>query len=207
MASSQPTTTPDEGEFLTQQDGRFIIECLRHLDESKAVNLTNVRAALGYTNTASVANRFRTLRKRYGFPNLEATAKPSNMGATPAAAAPTTPLGQDKRKGPGVVTKKSMTKTFKSEDSFTTDESDAESIIAAEVFKVKATPKKGVRKGAKVTSTPTPAARKKHSKAEATSKAKAKEEPVKNECIDPNLLNAVNNAMGMYEERKDSEQE
>ncbi|KAE8368826.1 hypothetical protein BDV27DRAFT_153650 [Aspergillus caelatus] len=208
MASDQ-SATPEEGEFLSQQDGRFIIECLRNIDESRTVNLTNVGAAMGYTNTASVGNRFRAIRKRYGFPNLEATTKPSNANTTSAASVLITPPGQGKRKGPSGGRKKSMTKTEEPKDPFITDNSEAETIITIEVPKVKAAPKKGVRKGAKVTSTPISATElgaprgSKHSKANSESKVKA--EIVKDESIDVNLLNAVNDAMEIYEDRKSFE--
>ncbi|GAB1191894.1 hypothetical protein BDV32DRAFT_144181 [Aspergillus pseudonomiae] len=208
MASGQSPTS-EECEFLSQQDGRFLIECLRNIDESRAVNLTNVGATMGYTNTSSVANRFRALRKRYDFPNLDATTKPSNASATSTASVSTTPSGKGKRKGPGVGRKKKATKSGEFEDPFITDDSEAETIIAAEVPKVKATPKKGARKGAKVTSTPTPAtdlgAPKggKHSKA--TSESTVKTENVKDESIDVNLLNAVNDAMEMYEDTESFE--
>ncbi|KJK63110.1 hypothetical protein P875_00034056 [Aspergillus parasiticus SU-1] len=202
MASGR-STTPEEGEFLNQQDARFIIECLRSIDESRAVILANVGAALGYTNIASVANRFRAIRKRYGFTNLEATTKPSNASTT-STTSPTAPSGQGKRKGTGVGRKKYVAKTGESEDPFVTDNSEAETIIAVEVPKVKATPKKGARKGAKVTSTPIPATDlgptkgDKHSKT--TSESKVKTENMKDESIDVNLLDAVNDAMVKYED-------
>ena len=161
---------------------------------------------MGYTNTASVGNRFRAIRKRYGFPNLEATTKPSNVNTTSTASVPVTPPGQGKRKGPGGGRKNNVTKTEEPEDPFFTDNSEAETITAVEVPKVKAAPKKGVRKGAKVTSTPIPATElgasrgSKHSKANPESKVKT--EIVKDESIDVNLLNAVNDAMEIYEDRK-----
>ncbi|RAQ49489.1 hypothetical protein AFGD_002516 [Aspergillus flavus] len=202
MASGR-STTPEEGEFLNQQDARFIIECLRNIDENRAVILANVGAALGYTNTASVANRFRALRKRYGFTNLEATTKPTNASTT-STTSPTAPSGQSKRKGAGAGRKKNVAKTGESEDPFVTDNSEAETIIAVEVPKVKSTPKKGVRKGAKVTSAPIPATDlgptkgDKHPKP--TLEPKIKTENVKDESIDVKLLDAVNNAMVKYED-------
>ena len=45
------------------------------------MNLVKVADALGYTNVASVGNRFRTVRKRYGFEQLEA--KSTGMSITP----------------------------------------------------------------------------------------------------------------------------
>lgn len=45
------------------------------------MNLVKVADALGYTNVASVGNRFRAVRKRYGFDQLEA--KSTGMSVTP----------------------------------------------------------------------------------------------------------------------------
>lgn len=45
------------------------------------MNLVKVADALGYTNVASVGNRFRAVRKRYGFEQLEA--KSTGMSITP----------------------------------------------------------------------------------------------------------------------------
>ncbi|PLN78748.1 hypothetical protein BDW42DRAFT_195665 [Aspergillus taichungensis] len=71
MAFKSKSDTNADGE-VTRQDAKFIVECLKSIDHDKMVNLTKVADALGYTNVASVGNRFRTVRKRYGFEQLEA---------------------------------------------------------------------------------------------------------------------------------------
>ncbi|GIK02106.1 hypothetical protein Aspvir_006149 [Aspergillus viridinutans] len=66
--SSNPETN---GEDINSADANFIIECLKHLNESKQVDIGKVATALKYSNVLSARNRLRTLSKRYGFPNLE----------------------------------------------------------------------------------------------------------------------------------------
>ncbi|KAK1143421.1 hypothetical protein N8T08_006749 [Aspergillus melleus] len=50
------------------------------------VDIVRVGQALGYTNPASVANRFRLLRKRHGFNNLECTIGSGKSEENPSAA-------------------------------------------------------------------------------------------------------------------------
>ncbi|KAI9038358.1 uncharacterized protein KD926_010894 [Aspergillus affinis] len=76
MVSNAKSAGTAEGE-VNQQDAKFILEC---------VDIAKVGEALGYTNPASVANRFRLLRKRYGFHNLECTNISSKGEDRPSAA-------------------------------------------------------------------------------------------------------------------------
>ncbi|PYH77540.1 hypothetical protein BO82DRAFT_423578 [Aspergillus uvarum CBS 121591] len=77
MPGPKQTKTEDEipqtdAQFITgkhSSSSHFLTTVAKH---SKQVDLNRVAAALGYTNVASTANRFRALRKRYGF-ELEAT--------------------------------------------------------------------------------------------------------------------------------------
>ncbi|KAE8388302.1 hypothetical protein BDV23DRAFT_185522 [Aspergillus alliaceus] len=201
MASSL-RTAPDIGGF-NAQDCQFIFECLKNLDDSRTVNLTNVGAVLGYTNTASVGNRFRAIRKRYGFTNLEATAKPANGSTVLSGPVPSTTPGQGKGNDSSAGIKKSMAKAEEPERPVIPDDSEAEVIIAAKGPKSKAklSPKKGTRKGAKVTSPHIPATGVGASKGESPPqalpavKAKVEDEIVQDEGIDVNLLSAVNNAI------------
>ncbi|KAL5365387.1 hypothetical protein BJX96DRAFT_179792 [Aspergillus floccosus] len=64
-------------------DVKFIFECVKNLDEDKMVDLSAVAAGLGYKNVASVYNRLRSLRKKYGIDNLE-----GRMNGTSAKLAP-----------------------------------------------------------------------------------------------------------------------
>ncbi|PYI03805.1 hypothetical protein BO78DRAFT_451220 [Aspergillus sclerotiicarbonarius CBS 121057] len=59
---------------IPQADAQFFLACLQNLGEDKQIDLTKVADALGYTNVASVGNRFRALRKRYAMNNLDAKA-------------------------------------------------------------------------------------------------------------------------------------
>ncbi|RHZ65671.1 uncharacterized protein CDV56_108169 [Aspergillus thermomutatus] len=88
MSSTNPETN---GEEINGADAIFIIECLKHLNESKQVDIGKVATALKYSNVASAGNRFRALRKRYGFANLECKnsstpTKAGKAGATGKAA-------------------------------------------------------------------------------------------------------------------------
>ncbi|KAI9372161.1 hypothetical protein BJX61DRAFT_542985 [Aspergillus egyptiacus] len=65
-------------EDISPQEIRFGFECLRNIDKDGKVDLAKVGEALGYSNVASVGNRFRDLRKRYGFTTLEC-----KTGSTP----------------------------------------------------------------------------------------------------------------------------
>ncbi|PKY04733.1 hypothetical protein P168DRAFT_317783 [Aspergillus campestris IBT 28561] len=80
MAPKSKSDTNVDGE-VTPQDAKFIVECLKSIGDDKMVNLVKVADALGYTNVASVGNRFRAVRKRYGFEQLEA--KSTGMSITP----------------------------------------------------------------------------------------------------------------------------
>ncbi|KAF9886627.1 hypothetical protein FE257_011267 [Aspergillus nanangensis] len=64
-----------EGDTINNNDAVFVFECLKNLDDSKNVDLAAVAGALQYTNVASVGNRFRAIRKRYGFNKLDCTFK------------------------------------------------------------------------------------------------------------------------------------
>ncbi|KAL3476800.1 hypothetical protein BJX99DRAFT_258135 [Aspergillus californicus] len=80
-------------EDIPAQDIRFGFECLRNIEaDGKAlqVNLTGIRDAMGYSNVNSVGNRFRELRKRYGFPTLECK---TGASVSPQKSATTTPEG------------------------------------------------------------------------------------------------------------------
>ncbi|KAG2411986.1 hypothetical protein HFD88_009542 [Aspergillus terreus] len=69
MASKEKDNTK-EPEF-NSVDVKFVFECLKNLDKERMVDLPAVAASLGYTNVASVYNRLRALRKKYGIENLE----------------------------------------------------------------------------------------------------------------------------------------
>ncbi|KAE8356632.1 hypothetical protein BDV28DRAFT_144957 [Aspergillus coremiiformis] len=204
MASSANTT---EGSDHNHQDCQFIFECLRNIDESKTVNLTDVGLALGYTNTASVGNRFRAVRKKYGFLNLDATSKSSSMTTNLTAPVSSSPPGQAKNKNTSAGRKKSVSKTEPSEVPPVADDSEAERIAALETSKAKKklSPKKGARKGAKVTSTPIVATGLGASTGKRNSQAfTAVESKVEDE-IDINLLDAVNDTIVQLENGEGSD--
>ncbi|KAH8431919.1 uncharacterized protein LDX57_009568 [Aspergillus melleus] len=85
MVSTRKSGGTTEGE-ISQPDARFILECLKNLDRNKQVDIVRVGQALGYTNSVSVANRFRLLRKRHGFNNLECTMGSGKSEEKPSAA-------------------------------------------------------------------------------------------------------------------------
>lgn len=103
---------------ISQSDTQFIFECLKNLDQDRQVylshpcpfntttlttqvNLSQVAAALGYSNVASVGNRLRSLRKRYGFVNFEG--KLTSVGAKPASSTTPKPDSASKRGRPARV--------------------------------------------------------------------------------------------------------
>ncbi|KAL2868728.1 uncharacterized protein BJX67DRAFT_379679 [Aspergillus lucknowensis] len=92
---------------IPPQDIRFGFECLRNIDGDGKVDLGAVGEALGYSNVNSVGNRFRELRKRYGFTRLECkTGSPTKAKAKstsqPADATPTKrPRGRPPKKTVG----------------------------------------------------------------------------------------------------------
>lgn len=103
---------------ISQSDTQFIFECLKNLDQDRQVylshpcpfnattltiqvNLSQVAAALGYSNVASVGNRLRSLRKRYGFVNFEG--KLTSVGAKPASSTTPKPDVASKRGRPARV--------------------------------------------------------------------------------------------------------
>ncbi|KAF7588791.1 hypothetical protein BBP40_005222 [Aspergillus hancockii] len=210
--STNVNSISESGE-MNQQDVRFIIECLRSLDTDKNVNLNKVGAALGYTNTASVGNRFRAVRRRYGFDNFESTTKLPN-----ADSASTSTASPEKSKGNGSDTgsKKSASKSVEHEEPVS-DNPEPETIVAFNVPKAKAkrSPKKvNARKGARNSNNPIPVTSRgaskgdKHSQTQATADLNVKEEEpsvkikdssiededmgVKVEGIDVHLLKAAN---------------
>ncbi|RAL12060.1 uncharacterized protein BO97DRAFT_452444 [Aspergillus homomorphus CBS 101889] len=69
MPSTKKAKPEDE---IPQADAQFIVQCVVNMTPDRQVDLNRVASALGYGNVASTANRFRLLRKRYGF-ELEAT--------------------------------------------------------------------------------------------------------------------------------------
>ncbi|KAL4907436.1 hypothetical protein BDW74DRAFT_176202 [Aspergillus multicolor] len=89
---------------LEGKDVQFALVCLKNIREGK-VNLSGVGDELGYTDVESVANRFRALRKKYGFTGLEcatstsAKARPSKRKA--AATAPAAKRASAKGTGRG----------------------------------------------------------------------------------------------------------
>lgn len=103
--------------------------------------------ALGYTNVASVANRFRLLRKRHGFHNLDYV---NNSGK-----------GDDKPPAPstkdtGKAGASTMTNTVTRADETSSDcTEEGEPGVAAK--RQRSPQKKTQRKGAKVSSKPIPA--------------------------------------------------
>ncbi|KAE8152426.1 hypothetical protein BDV25DRAFT_137875 [Aspergillus avenaceus] len=191
-------TNPTENGEISQADARFIFECLKHLDENRQVALPTVATALGYTNVASAANRFRSVRKRYGFEKLDATCTLKAPQTT------TTPVDKSSAKAPRTG-KKAGPQTDAVENS---DSSSAETIIDPEAVAAamaKRSPRKTPtpRKGAKLTSKPVSAVESAspkalgHVKSEGSNieKDSIKQEGVKLEAIDRNLIEAVNIAM------------
>ncbi|GFF34735.1 hypothetical protein IFM46972_04328 [Aspergillus udagawae] len=83
------TNSETNNEAVSSADAVFIIECLKHLNESKQVDIGKVAAALKYSNVQSARNRLRTLGKRYGFPNLEC-----KFPATPTKAGKAGDIGE-----------------------------------------------------------------------------------------------------------------
>ncbi|KAL4988233.1 hypothetical protein BDW68DRAFT_177121 [Aspergillus falconensis] len=79
---SSTTTKPDTADksSVPEKDAIFGFECLRNIRDGK-VDLVAVAQALQYTNVDSVSNRFRALRKKYGFSGLEGTATSANANA------------------------------------------------------------------------------------------------------------------------------
>ncbi|PYH49938.1 uncharacterized protein BP01DRAFT_396628 [Aspergillus saccharolyticus JOP 1030-1] len=86
---------------IPQADAQFIVRCLMNMTSERQVDLNGVAAALGHTNVQSTANRFRTLRKRYGF-ELEATHVGSPSKTDNASAGDTG--GQDVQVAPEIAT-------------------------------------------------------------------------------------------------------
>ncbi|KAL2821772.1 hypothetical protein BDW59DRAFT_164110 [Aspergillus cavernicola] len=72
--ATKSNTTATEPDGVPQNDIRFSFEILRNIDTDGKVDLTKIAEAMGYTNVNSVGNRFRELRKRYGFMTLECKA-------------------------------------------------------------------------------------------------------------------------------------
>ncbi|KAL6231065.1 hypothetical protein BDW75DRAFT_244271 [Aspergillus navahoensis] len=76
MSSTAKPDTIDKSS-VPEKDVIFGFECLRNIRDGK-VDLVAVAQALQYTNVDSVSNRFRALRKKYGFSGLEGTATSAN---------------------------------------------------------------------------------------------------------------------------------
>ncbi|OJJ74885.1 hypothetical protein ASPBRDRAFT_52873 [Aspergillus brasiliensis CBS 101740] len=81
---SKTAKSNNTGQDISDADARFFLACLRCMGDDKQIDLTKVGDMLGYSNVASVGNRFRALRKRYGMVNLEAT---SGSGVLKSASA------------------------------------------------------------------------------------------------------------------------
>ncbi|KAL4999282.1 hypothetical protein BDV10DRAFT_184445 [Aspergillus recurvatus] len=77
-ATTKPHTTDKSS--VPEKDAIFGFECLRNIRDGK-VDLVAVAQAMQYTNVDSVSNRFRALRKKYGFSGLEGTATSANANA------------------------------------------------------------------------------------------------------------------------------
>ncbi|PLB45256.1 hypothetical protein P170DRAFT_479773 [Aspergillus steynii IBT 23096] len=178
MTSNAKSTTTPEGE-VSQQDAKFIVECVKNLDSNKQVDLVKVGEALGYTNVVSVANRFRLLRKRHGFPNLECT-NASAKGDDKLSAATTKANGKAR-----AATAANSGETF--------PESTEDGEPAASV-KPSAKKKVTRRKGAKVSSKPIPASASK-SKGLKTENSQNATQSQENEGINSHLLHAVDRVM------------
>ncbi|GIJ84732.1 hypothetical protein Asppvi_003583 [Aspergillus pseudoviridinutans] len=89
------STNPEtNGEDINSADAHFIIECLKHLNDSKQVDISKVAVAFKYSNVLSARNRLRTLSKRYGFPNLEC-----KFSSTPTKAGKTGAIGEAAKDG------------------------------------------------------------------------------------------------------------
>ncbi|RLL99174.1 hypothetical protein CFD26_106538 [Aspergillus turcosus] len=87
------STNPETNGEGLNADATFIIECLKNLNESKQVDIAKVATALNYSNVASAGNRFRALRKRYGFANLEC------KNSTPTKAGKAGPIDKSAKDG------------------------------------------------------------------------------------------------------------
>ncbi|KAL4943887.1 hypothetical protein BDV06DRAFT_220846 [Aspergillus oleicola] len=101
----------------SQQDVQFGFECLRNIKDGK-VDLAGVMAALNYKNINSVGNRFRAMKKAYGFTGLDCTTanapSPAKRKATAAADADGDGATPTKR-GPGRPSKKVREKAAKAQ--------------------------------------------------------------------------------------------
>ncbi|KAA8643640.1 hypothetical protein EYZ11_005933 [Aspergillus tanneri] len=159
MSSNGKTTTTDGD--ISQQDAKFIMECVKNLDQNKQVDLAKVGEALGYTNVASVGNRFRVLRKRYGFANLDCinTSPAPKIGVAKgeSPATPTKPAGKSTRSksAKAINAMADETVTIKAEDKGSDVSMDDEPVSPVKAKTV--SPRKAPRKGAKVSSKPIPA--------------------------------------------------
>ncbi|CAK37076.1 hypothetical protein CBS63078_8188 [Aspergillus niger] len=69
---SKAAKSNNTGLEIPNADAHFFLACLQCMGDDKQIDLTKVGDMLGYSNVASVGNRFRSLRKRYGMNNLEA---------------------------------------------------------------------------------------------------------------------------------------
>ncbi|PWY86898.1 hypothetical protein BO70DRAFT_360619 [Aspergillus heteromorphus CBS 117.55] len=115
------------------------------MGDDKLVDLSKVANSLGYTNIASVGNRFRAVRKRHGIMHFESKA---GSGITKTTAA------EDAQANATNAAEKAKANVIKASDAAQDEEFESE---VPTPVKAKATKKAGGRKGAKVSSKPIPA--------------------------------------------------
>ncbi|PWY94928.1 hypothetical protein BO94DRAFT_620435 [Aspergillus sclerotioniger CBS 115572] len=125
---------------ISQADAKFFLACLQSFGDDKQIDLTKVADTLGYTNVASVGNRFRALRKRHVMNNVDAR------------------TGSGVLKGAYTMTE--IPKQTEDKETEATEEIEAKEDSEPELpTPVKPKAKKAApRKGAKTTSKPVPAA-------------------------------------------------
>ncbi|PWY85156.1 hypothetical protein BO83DRAFT_394601 [Aspergillus eucalypticola CBS 122712] len=69
---SKAAKSINAGLEIPYADAQFFLACLQCMGDDKQIDLTKVGDMMGYSNVASVGNRFRAIRKRYNLNNIEA---------------------------------------------------------------------------------------------------------------------------------------
>ncbi|RAK91606.1 hypothetical protein BO79DRAFT_252440 [Aspergillus costaricaensis CBS 115574] len=69
---SKAAKSVNAGLDIPYADAQFFLACLQCMGDDKQIDLTKVGDMMGYSNVASVGNRFRAIRKRYNLNNIEA---------------------------------------------------------------------------------------------------------------------------------------
>ncbi|RAH62099.1 hypothetical protein BO85DRAFT_501766 [Aspergillus piperis CBS 112811] len=81
---SKAAKSINAGLEIPYADAQFFLACLQCMGDDKQIDLTKVGDMMGYSNVASVGNRFRAIRKR---PNLNSIEAKSGSGVLKSAGA------------------------------------------------------------------------------------------------------------------------